>query len=427
MSRNAPPAVIVMLAAALCVMLVAGGCGPSHKEPPEVARARETLDDAWSQGGALVTLSLSLFAENPAVPEARAKVLEALDSPSPAVRLEAARAMAAWKDPGTADRFVALLEDDSPLVPLVAARALAQLGRADGRDRLTTALRGADGALQVEVCEALANIGDETCLAEAARDVYDRNAEKSAAAAAVLAAYGEKGRDVLREAIRSPKRIYGARRAPVITALGRVGDASDVDRVLPFTAYRENLLAVLDALSHLGGDKAREHLRSYLPLEDKPVARAAAATALARMGDLDPPVPEVLDELSRSPESAVRYRVADGLREAPGDGRISALLARLAGDEDPAVRKAAVLALEGRTDAAALDGARAAFDAGRDAEQGPAYDAALMALNLAGRIPGEEAEKLLVEALDSENWGYALEAALGILEHNEMREARPAD
>ncbi|RMF75829.1 MAG: hypothetical protein D6738_02805 [Acidobacteria bacterium] len=427
MSRKALPAFCRLAIAVLVVPLVlVAGCGVTDKEPPEVGQARGVIEDAWGQGGALVNLALSLFEAHPAVPEARARVLESLESPSPAIRVAATRVLAAWKDPETADRLVALLDDSSPLVPLVAARALAEMGRDEGRDRLLGAIRGPEGELQVEICAALARIGDETCLSEAAKDVYAKDDARSAAAAAVLGAYGEKGRDVLREAIRASRKIYGARRAPVILALGRVGDESDIDRLLPFAAYRENVLEVLSALANIGGERAREYLRSYLPLKDKPVARAAAATALARMGDVEQDVIDVLSELAMSDETGVRYRVADGLRDAQGGEAVSTVLAGLAGDPDPAVRKAAVLALLGRTDDAALQGARFAWEAGREAQEGPAYEAALKALTVASRIPGEAAWNLLVEALGSDNWGYLLEGALGILEHNEMRKAQPA-
>ncbi len=425
MSRKALPAMCVALMSAVLLVLPGTGCGTGEKEPPEVSRAREAIEDAWGQGGALVSLSLSLFSEHPTVPEARKHVFEALESPSPAIRLEAVRAMAAWHDPETADRFVALLGDSSPLIPLVAARALAEMGRDDGAELLRGAIRGPSGVLQFEICAALANIGDDTCLGKAERDLYAKDDEKSGAAAAVLAAYGEKARDMLRSAIRATRSIHGARRAPVITALGKVGDSSDVERVLPFASYRENVLEVFSALADLGGDRASEYLRSYLPLEDKPVARAAAATALVRMGVIEQDVLDVLGELAHSDEAAVRYRVASGLAGSPPNDDVSAVIAGLAGDPDPSVRKAAVMALFGRTDAAALEGAKLAWEAGREAQEGPAYEAALKALTVAARVDDEAAGALLVGALDSDNWAYVIEAALGLLERHEKKQQAP--
>ena len=150
-------------------------------------------------------------------------------------------------------------------------------------------------------------------------------------------------------------------------------------------------------------------------------------TALVRMGVIDQDVLDVLGELAHSDEAAVRYRVASGLAGSPANDDVTAVIAGLAGDPDPAVRKAAVMALAGRTDAAALEGAKLAWEAGKEAQEGPAYEAALKALTVAARVDDEAAGALLVGALDSDNWAYVLEAALGILERNvREQQSRPA-
>ncbi len=401
----------------LVVLLVLGflaACSSAPKQPTELEQARKLLDEAWGMGGNGQVLVVSLLYDYPDLAYAKEKVVEAARSPSLSLKVEGARVLARWADPGTKDLLLELLKDDNDVVRLIAARTLARLGDASGKEILEGAIRDADGALEPDVCAALHAIGEDTCLAPAIKDLVAKDDAKSAAAAAVL---GEIGTDKARNALRRKlMNLYKQRRNPAIAALAEIGNPKDVAAVVPFANYKDNLLAVIDALGTFGGDQAVQHLRGWLAQKKDPVVRVAAACALVQAGVVDDDVVAALEEGASSDNKAVRAKVARGLRGSRADGKVAAVLAKLCEDPEPSIRRDALLALEGRVDASVLPALRKAWEMGRESNQeGPEYESALLALRLAAKVPGDEALALLEEGLASQNWAHNIEAALGIL------------
>lgn len=395
---------------------VACGGGPAA-DPPEVVRAKQVLDEAWGEGGTVAQLSLSLFAGHPGLAEGRARLEEALKSSAPASRLEAVRALGAWGTNDVIPLLKPLVADASPAVAAAAARVLAGLGDATGRDFLAANVRDSNGNLQPETCVALAKLDAAACVSEALKDLGAKDASTSANAAATLGlAGGNEAREALRKAL---KAAHGERRAPIIEALGRAGDpAQDIPYLMQLSGYRESAVSVVRALGYLGGDVAIGELRRFLGLDD-PGARVEAAIALLRAGVTDADVVSALTVGTTSDQAGLRYLVASnaaGLTKTP---ELEALVAGLAGDPEASVRAAAIRALRETPGAAALQGARFAWDAGKEAQEGAAYEAALDALVVAARTnDGDDAKAILMEALESPNWAYSLRAAMGILERH---------
>jgi HEAT repeat protein len=403
----------IATAGLIAAVLLLIGCGGPPPVPPEIAKARQTLSEGWDQGGTLSVVQLTLYAQHPGLEAARPHIEAALDSPSPALTMEAVRTLAAWEDDSAVPLLKPLLEADSEALRLTAARALAQLGDASGQQVLEGAIRSSDGTLRPDVCGALANLEPNACVEQAEEDLTAKDDAKQSSAAAALAANGgEEAVSVLREGL---KKVRGNDRAFVIEALAEVGDASDIERIEPYVKFRENAVAVIQALGRLGSPEAEPVLRPYLAMEDKPAARVEAAVSLAQIGITEQTVIDTLQEGALSDERGIRYRVASSLRGVGGE-EVATVLAGLAGDPNPGVRKAAVTSLLGRDSPVALQGAQLAWDAGKEAQEGASYEAALTALRVAAKVGGEDAEAMLEEALNSPNWAYALQAAMGLLE-----------
>ena len=410
--RRGRVSIPVMLSLLALGLLVACSSGP--KEPGEVEQAKKLLDEAWGMGSNGQVLVVSLLYDYPDLPYAHEKVAEAVKSPSLSLKVEGVRVLARWADPQTKELLSSLLADDNDVVKLTAARTLAMLGDDSGREILLGAMRDAEGALNPDVCAALHAIGDDSCLAPAVKELVAKDDAKSAAAAAVLGEIGtEKARQALRKKLLN---LYKERRNPAIAALAQIGNPGDVSAVLPFTNYRDNLLAVIEALGTFGGDQAVGQLRSYLAQKKDAVVRVAAACALAQAGVVDDAVVAALEEGASSDRKEIRARVARHLRGAKGDGQVTAVLAKLCEDPEPSIRRDALLALEGREDPSILPALRRAWEMGKDSnEEGPTYESALLALRRAAKVPGPEAMALLKEGLASQNWAHDIEAALGIL------------
>jgi HEAT repeat protein len=390
--------------------LLLAGC-TAEREPEEVGQARQVLEQGWAEPQVQLIM-LPLFAQHPGSEAALEKLEAALADPRPAIRREAAHALALWRDPATRELLMPLLDDDSKSVKLMAARALGQLGVAEAEPVLEEMKIDQDGQLRPDVCAALAEIDPESCVPVALEIMGAKETDRHESAAAALAAVGgEPAREALREGL---EKLRGEKRAPVIEALGEVGTEDDVDAVLKYIDFRENVIAVLEALGDLGGEKAVETLRRYLDVEDAG-ARAEAASALAQLGELDEPVVTALRETAASDQEGVRYILATRLQSGYGEAA-DEVLVELAGDESPLVRRAAVESMLADPSPALLPGARQAFEMGRDERQGQAYEAALQALLVLSRIPGEESQAILREALGSPNWAYSIQAALGLLD-----------
>lgn len=406
MTKKSPVAVLVVTA--LTLALVA--CGPPA-EPEEVDLSTQLIQQYWAEGPNYQALALTLFQDYPDLPIVQEKLAGAEQGP---LQTEVVRVYAKSDSPEALAALQRLFAEGRGSAPLAAARVLAERGDASGKEMLAERLRDADGLLSPDYCAAMAAIEENACVDEAFKDLGEKkDAAKRAAAALVLGSIDtDRSRQALRERL---KDLHGEARVPVIEALAEVGDESDVERLLPLTKFSETVLPTLEALGHLGGEAAIEKLRTYLPLEDKPAARAQAALSLARLGQVDEEVTKALEAGAYSDDVSLRFMVARGLRGADYAAS-QALLAGLAQDPEASIRDAAMAAVMGQNDEYALAGAKEAYLKGAEAQQGQDYEAAMKALRVIGAVPGKEAQDLLTGALESFNAGYQMQAALALLD-----------
>ncbi|UCF66625.1 MAG: HEAT repeat domain-containing protein [Acidobacteriota bacterium] len=400
-----------MAALVLFTILAASSCAPS--DSPLVQQARKSLDDAWNGGPSLQVLTLSLIGDYPGLAEGRQRIEQSLASPSFQLKVEAAHALERWSDPDAAPLLLPLLEDANPLVQRVAARALAKMGRSEGRSILESAVRDAEEVLDVEICSALAKIGSEACVPEAERDVTKKNPALASAAAIVLGEHGgERAQRALRAALQAQR---AERRAPVIEALGEAGEPSvDVAAIQRYARYKENVLAVVRALGDLGGERAVTELREFAGTDD-PLVRAEACLALVDLGVLDDGVQSGLEQALADERTELRFLLAKRLSAAPDAVDVTPLLSRLVADEDAQVCQQAMTGLAARADQSLLPVVSEVWTKHKADDDGPGYYAALQALVAARKLRGEAADKLLDEALKSQNWGHNVQAALSVL------------
>lgn len=403
----------------LSAALIAGvGCDDTPPVPPKVEKARKLLDQLWGMGMNGQSLLMACCERTPGLGYCESKLDEALDTTSAQRKVDMLRRLSSWDDPGLTEHIRPLLDADSELVRVQAAKMLAAYGDAGGLDVLEAHVRSSpDAAVNPDVCGLAAALGSQICLAEAEKDLTAEDEEKSAAAAAALAEIG--GAEAAKILRGSLDDLRGEKRAPAIEALGEISeDPGDVDRVLKYFGYRENVLAVIRALGALGGDQAEERLREVLETDDA-VAKAEAAGALARMGVMDEAVAAAFDEAIGSDSSQIRYLAAKGLSRLDEQGpQAGELLARLLGDEDLRVVGAALDGLEVQATQAQMPALEQAWERLQDAGQDQGYQESMQLLVVISRIPGERSSAILEQALDNDDWGRTVQAALGILERH---------
>ena len=396
--------------------LVAWGCGPSApKEPENVVEARKLLEEAWTTTGPQGKwLVLGCLSEAPHIGFAKGKAETVLKIDSKQLRLDSAQELAAWDDEETIKPiFAKLLEDEDELTRLYAAKVLAGFGDDAGIDLLKGHIRDKDGNLNSEYCGLLSKLGDNECFEMAKKELTSKSDNKSAAAAATLAEIGgPEAAKVLRARLGN---LHGARRAPAISALGLISEEpNDVPLILSYFRYKENVLAVIDALGDMGGEKAVAKLKKTLAVED-PLARTHAAGALAKLGVLDEEVLAALEDAVASDSVKIRYDAANLLAVAKPDPAVAKLLGKLAADDDPKVALQALRGLEEQVTAEQMPDLQAAWEKIKDAPGGAGYEASMKLLSVVTKVPGEDAESLLTETLKDQNWGRAVQAAIGIV------------
>lgn len=216
-------------------------------EPRAVARIRRALADPNPEVRFQAVVSLvELEGE-----DARVAVFPALGDEDAHVRANAAAALATLEpDPATSDRIAKLLRDSDPAVRFEAALALAK-----ARDRRASSelARHLDDDRAFEAIEAIAALGASDRaddLAKVARSFLKPLALKAAAAAALARLGDPRGIDVLRDvarAFRSEGRTY------VAEAIGMLG-LDELAPELALLAQRPrgaDLAVVLDAIAKL--------------------------------------------------------------------------------------------------------------------------------------------------------------------------------
>jgi HEAT repeat protein len=410
-------ALLALAVAALGVALI--GCGGGPTEPPEVQKARKLLEELWNTGPNGQSLMVACCEHTPGLDYCESKLDQALKTRSPQRKVDVLRRFWSWDDPALADKVGPLLDSDNELVRVQAAKILASFGEAAGLEVLEAHIRSSEDApLNPEVCGLAAELGSQKCLEAAKQDLTADDENKSAAAANALAEIGgAEAAKVLRQGL---EELHGEKRAPAIQALGQISeDPADVDRVLNYFRFRENVVAVIEALGALGGETAEEKLRGVLE-EDDPVATTEAAGALARMGVFDEPVQAAFEEAIGAESSRIRFLAAEGLGQLEqARPRAAELLAQLLEDEDLSVVGKALDGLKRHATQQQMDALEQAWERLADKGQEAGYEQSMELLVVVSGVPGDRSEALLVAALDNSNWGRAAQAALGLLERHQ--------
>jgi HEAT repeat protein len=411
-------ALVGLLAALLAVALL--GCDGGTKEPEEVVKARELLEELWKTGGPNGKALMVACCEHvPGLGYCESKIDEALDTNSAPRLVDFLKRYAVWDDPSMKDRVEPLLDHESELVRVQAAKMLASWGDDAGLEILEKHIRSAEDApVNPEICGLAAQLGSEKCLVEAGNDLTSDDEEKSAAAAAALAEIGgANAAQILRQAL---GQLHGEKRGPAIEALGEVSeDPADVDRVLEYFGYRENVIPVIHALGALGGETAEKRLREVLDTDDA-LSKTEAAGALARMDVMDEQVVSVFEEAIAAESDRIRFLAAEGLGQAPDtSARAAELLAQLVGDDDLRVVRKALEGLKDKATQEQIAELEQAWNRLEDATEDAGYQESMDLLVVVSRVPGEKASAILQQALDNQNWGRVVQAAMGILERHQ--------
>jgi HEAT repeat protein len=340
-------------------------------------------------------------------------LLGRLDDPVPEVRREVVLALGRLRDARAVVPLLGKVLDPVPVVRRATASALGALADARAVSALVLVLRDADEAVRVAAVDAVGRLADPSVVSSVIAVLDDTSAAVRAAALGALARLATPealealvarlGRDavelapVLAAVARAGTRALPALRSCVDThsalgsadgcarGLGRVGDASDVERVR--SALERGTVTAPAALSALGELAVPAALPPVLERLSDPDAavRAFAATALTRL--LDPRVPDgrAVDPLLRAMQ-ARGISVTERARYVRLLGRTGALragspLARVAQESTYAELSAAALEALGELGPAGWD---AALLAGLDHESGDVRGAAALGLRRAG-------------------------------------------
>ncbi len=421
MSRKLLAALVLSAFAVLLLTVSCGDSGP--KEPESIVEARKLLDDAWTTlGPSGKELVLRSLVQAPDLPFAEGKEEAIFDFASEQQRLDLARVLAEWDTDRVIPVFKKLLEDKSELIQLFAARVLAERGDESGKQILADHIRAADGSLHPENCGLLAKLGDDVCFELAKKELTSKDAMRSAAAAATL---GEIGGPQAARVLRSRlANLHGDRRTPAITALSLVSEEpNDVPLVLSFFRYKENVLAVIDALGEMGGEKAIARLRKTLEVKD-PLASSHAAAALVRLGQIDDEVKAAITAAAKSSSVRIRYDVVSLLALAPPSPEVAALIAQFARDEEPKVVLQALRGLEPQVTEAQWEDVLAAWENTKEATEGAGYEASMAAIAVIGRSPGSAPDEFLPTLFEMD-WNHVVQAAVALVARYEREHPTP--
>jgi HEAT repeat protein len=296
---------------------------------------------------------------------ARQTLLSLMDDPMGPVRQAATEALGALADPQTLQRVLEAWEDPDTSVRQTAVASTARIGGSRALQALHSGLDDGRPEIRFQSAGALAHVGAEGAVERLLAVLEDTDEEVRSAAATALGELGEpRAADRLAAQLRdsSPTVVRAA-----AFALAALGDGRGAGELRAALAQPDWALDAAEALGRAGAREASEDLaalahRRFAPL----VVRAAAAGALARLGDrrghrvLDevlrawradgrPYAVAVIGELglvelapsvarlAERPRGAGRVQVAEALvRLAPSSREAADALARLAERDDEA-------------------------------------------------------------------------------------------
>lgn len=263
-------------------------------------------------------------------------LIGALKDPDREVRAAAAQALGKIPDKRAVPPLVEAISDKNQEVKQEAAFALVSQG---GKTiaYLNMLLRSEDPKERQRAVTALSHMGDEKALGLMKAALQDEDTEIRIHAAQGLAAFGQKGGDLLISALNDPDK--NVRRAAVIS-LGEIQYFRAVRPVLKLL-NTELKADVLNALIMIGNEEALPALFSSLKDKD-PVIRAMTAEALGEIGDRKA-APKLIPLLSdRNKDVQISAALALGKLKDPAATR---QLLQLLAKGDVQIRRSAAQAL----------------------------------------------------------------------------------
>lgn len=316
------------------------GIGRLSDARPAVRAAKDSVSGRVRDPAAIRALTASLAADDPCIRRTAARMLgrstitdDALgrlfDDPSPRV-VEAALVAAGTADrPGLRTRMESLLDSRTESTAAMAAWALGQLEMRESVDALARALERGTPRVRIHAAWALGEIEDGRAV------------------------------DPLRRVLRDSDVNL---RVVAVQALGYIEattSADDVERVLREDSDRAVRLAAIHALGDIESPTSLESLAAVLDGGDVELA-VAAAEAIDNL-DIEGRAPAALVRATTSREPALRRAASIALANIGDPATVDALIALL-GDEDNEVRLAAVEGLGEIGSPAAKPGLTRALD-----------------------------------------------------------------
>ena len=325
----------------LTVVAAVVGCGPGHD--PRIRKAQQILTEVTAQNPQFAQYALDVASRSGSGFTAQL-IREKLGATDYQVAYAAARAAARRPSPEFEESLRALYASKGGRVKVATADALSGLGDAEAAQWLRDNVQDSAGMPNAAVIRALAAAGEHDVIRPVLNDalgsdqqdqrdqIYSMLGEidEPYAVALVLAGFDKERGESRREAI---------------VALGRTGDPAHAAKIEKFINTRGLVFVTIEALGDLGNEASIPAIEKMLARSEKPV-KVYAAVALWKLGRVAE-AEKVIGELFDDSEWRVRMSLAEQLGTVP-DSKSLSILAGLAEDSEPNVRKAAVRALRER-------------------------------------------------------------------------------
>jgi HEAT repeat protein len=385
-----------------CAVVFISGC--ASQQGPEPSRAERVFRDMVEQEPDYAEYAFSLVsgAEDPF---ATALIVEALDSENLGrVRLALQALDDATPPQQAREPLQRVFSTRQGSVKLQAAIALARLEDEQALSWLREQAAEQGGTLSPTALKLLADRGEKALLGPALQPRI--NSEQLGIRNEAYALLGDIGQPWATQLlVDGLGREFGEERAQAIVSLGQTGDASVAPQIEELIGYQGLVLPSIEALGALGNPSSVKVVKRMAGHE-QPLVRAYAGVALCRLG-ADEAGGATIEPLVVADEPLVRRHLAEQLAVVQS-GAATEWLTRLAADDDPEVRAAAVRSLLEHPS----DGLEALL---LERAEDPDYRVSTVALSGLARVGGPESVPRIEPLLDSENPYVALSAARAIL------------